>query len=210
MAAQDLTQLATLKQWLPIASGTVTDDTLLARLVTAVSMDFGRAANRPDLLLASYTEVHQGDGSSRLVAFHRPIIAVTTLTVAGVTIGASADKVAAGYYFDADIDPERTWNLYLNGYVFVDGQPVKLSYSAGYVQPGGTPTGNQIMLPGDIEQAVLDWCAYRYKNRPNIGVAARRSGQGESEHVETLDAPPGVLDVIERYKRALPSVERRG
>jgi hypothetical protein len=65
-------------------------------------------------------------------------------------------------------------------------------------------------LPGDIEQAVLDWCAYRYKQRPNVGVTARRSVQGESSQPEVIDAPPNVLEVIERYKRCVPSVDRRG
>ena len=51
MAANDLTTLATLKQWLPIASGTTTDDATLAQLITGVSMDFQRATARPDLLL---------------------------------------------------------------------------------------------------------------------------------------------------------------
>lgn len=209
MAAQDLSQLATLKLWLPINSTATSDDVTLARLLTAVSMDFQRATKRPDLLLASYTEVHQGDGSSRMIACHWPIAAVASLTVGSAAIGPSSDKIQNGYYLDQDIDPERIWNLYLNGYVFTDGAPVQLAYSAGYVQPGQAPTGSQIALPGDIEQAVLDWCAYRYKERPNVGATQRRSAQGESTQTELVDAPPNVLEVIERYKRELPSLDRR-
>jgi hypothetical protein len=209
MAAQDLTQLATLKQWLPIASGTTSDDSTLSRLITAVSVDFARATRRPDILQANYTEVHQGDGSSRMIVFHWPIISIATLAVAGAAIAPSSDKIQNGYYLDQDIDPERNWNVYLNGYVFADAAPVALTYVAGYVQPGTTPTGSQIALPGDIEQAVLDWCAYRYKERPNVGATQRRTPQGESVQAELLDAPPNVLQVIERYKRELPSLERR-
>ena len=98
MAAQDLTQLATLKSWLPITSTNTNDDATLARLITAVSVDFGRATMRPDLLQASYTEVHQGDGASRLIAFHWPVIAITSLSVAGSAIAASPDKMQNGYY----------------------------------------------------------------------------------------------------------------
>ena len=211
MAAQDLTTLPTLKQWLPITSTNNNDDNTLSRLLTAVSMDFARATRRPDLLQATYTEVHQGDGSSRMIVFHWPIVAVTNLTVGGSAITASADKIAVGYYLDSDIDSERVWNIYLNGYVFTDGAPVKLSYSAGYAQPGapGPLTQGQIALPQDIEQAVLDWCAYRYKERPNVAATQRRTGQGDSVHTELLDAPPNVLQVIERYKRELPSLDRR-
>jgi hypothetical protein len=61
----------------------------------------------------------------------------------------------------------------------------------------------------DIEQAVLDWCAYRYKERPNVAIAQRRTAQGQEEETPLLDAPPNVLQVIERYKRELPSLDRR-
>lgn len=209
MAIQDLTLLATLKEWLPINSGTTTDDATIARLITAASMDFQRATKRPDLLLAAYTEVRQGDGSSRMIAYHWPVCAVESLAIGGVTIGASADKIANGYYLDEDIDPERIWNVYLNGYCFTDGAAVSFDYEAGYVQPGESVGTGQFALPEDIEQAVIDWCAYRYKNRPNVGVTARRSVQGESSQPEQLDAPPNVLEVIERYKRCFPSIDRR-
>ena len=210
MAAQDLTTLATLKAWLPINMSTTTDDPTLERLITAVSMDFERATRRPDLLLADYAEVHQGDGSTRMIAFHWPVCSVDSLVVAGATIPVSSDKIAPGYYVDEDIDPERIWNIYLIGSCFTDGAAVQLDYGAGYVQPGGTVDTGQFALPEDIEQAVLDWCAYRYKMRPNVGATARRSTEGESSQVELLDAPPNVLQVIERYTRKFPSIDRRG
>ncbi len=211
MAAQDLTTIENLKGWLPINSTTNTDDGNIARLITAVSADFMRATKRPDLLLASYAEARQGDGSSRMIVYHWPLVSIASLSVGGATIPPSDDKIANGYYIDQDIDPERVWEIYLNGYVFSDRAPVKISYSAGYVQPGsiGALPAGQVTLPGDIEQAVIDWCSYRYKMRPNIGVNARRSTEGESNESELLDAPPNVLQVIERYKRCLPSIDRR-
>jgi hypothetical protein len=211
MSAQDLSLLATLKSWLPINSGTTTDDFTLSRLLTAVSQDFQRAVNRPDILQATYTEAHQADGSSRMIVFHWPIVAITSLTINGVTIPPSTDKIAVGYYIDQDIDSERIWHVYLNGYVFTDGAPVVITYEAGYVQPGamGPLTPGQIALPSDVEQGVLDWCAHRYKNRPNVAAGSRRSTEGESIQPEQLDAPPNVLQVIERYKRSLPSHDRR-
>lgn len=209
MADQDLTTLETLKLWLPITSTNTNDDVTLSRLVTAVSLDFQRATKRPDLLKAEYAEVRQGDGGRRIIAYHWPITAVTSLKVAGASVPASTDKVAAGFYLDLDIDPERAWNIYLNGSTFADGAAVQIAYSAGYVQPGGEVTPPDIVLPEDIEQAVIDWCAYRYKDRPNVTATQRRSAQGESAQTELLDAPPNVLQVIERYKRELPCLDRR-
>jgi len=160
-------------------------------------------------LKADYTEVRQGDGARRLITYHWPIVAVTSLKVAAAPITASADKVANGFYFDEDIDPERIWNLYLNGFCFTDGAPVQIAYTAGYLQPGVTVADGEIALPEDIEQAVIDWCAYRYKERPNVTATQRRTAQGESTQTELLDAPPNVLLVIERYKRELPCLDRR-
>jgi hypothetical protein len=199
MAAGDLTNLATLKLWLPIPANTTSEDATLGRLITATSGDFTRSTNRPDLLTAAYAaEVHTGDGGRRMIAFHWPITAVTTLTVGGAAVAASADKVAPGYYFDLDIDQERNRYLYLNGSTFTDGAPVVLNYNAGYA-----------MTPGDIEQAVIDWIVYRYKGRPNVGANQRRTAEGESVSVEQVDAPPNVLQVIERYTRRFPQVNRR-
>lgn len=212
MAAQDLTTLATAKQWLPISSSNTADDATIARLVTATSQDFMRATRRPDLLLAQYVEARQGDGSSRMVAFHWPIVSVASLSVAGVSVLPSADKLANGYYFDADIDPERNCQLYLNGCSFSDGATVALTYYAGYTQPGTSPSvpSGQVALPADIEQAVLDWMEYRYRMRPNVGAVNRRMAEGDSVHTELIDAPPNVIQVIERYARQIPSSDRRG
>jgi hypothetical protein len=210
MAAQDLTTKETLKLWLPIASANTNDDVTIERLITAVSLDFMRATKRPDLLKATYTEARQGDGGRRMITYHWPIVAVTTLTVAGAAIATSRDKVENGYYFDADIDPERMWNIYLNGYTFSDAGAVKIAYTAGYDAPGAVLGDGEIALPEDIEQAVIDWCAYRYKERPNVASTQRRSNQGESVQSQLIDAPPNVLQVIERYKRELPSIDRRG
>jgi hypothetical protein len=198
-----------LKLWLPVSSSITTDDATLSRLITATSQDFMRATLRPDLLQTTYTEVHKGDGGSRMIAFHWPIVAITSLTVDGASIAASGDKIAAGYYIDSDIDPERRILVYLNGFCFTDGAAVALGYKAGYVQPGASPATGEIALPGDIEQAVIDWCGYRYKNRPNVATTQRRSTEGESVGVEVVDAPPNVLQVIERYKRCFPSLDRR-
>ena len=198
MAAGDLTTLDNLKAWMPIPSTTTTQDAVLARLISAVSADFTRCTKRPDLLTAQYTEVHMGDGATRMIAFHWPITAIATLQVGAATITASADKVAAGWYLDEDIDPERVWAIYLNGSCFTDGQPVKLSYTAGYAT-----------VPGDIEQAVIDWCLYRYKGVPNVSTLQRRSSEGDSVQVQQIDAPPQVLSVIDRYTRVSPCLDRR-
>src|ERR1700723_235893 len=112
MAAGDLTTLANLKLWLPIPVTTTAEDPTFTRLITATSSDFTRATKRPDLLATDYTEVHEGDGGRSMIAFHWPVNSIATLSVGGVAITESSDKIAAGWYLDEDIDPERQWNIY--------------------------------------------------------------------------------------------------
>jgi hypothetical protein len=193
----DLTALDAVKAWLPIKPDIITGDDVLTSLIKACSADFLRATRRPDLLAADYVEVRQGDGGQRIALFHWPISAIATLSVGGVSVPASADKIAPGYYFDLDIDPERAFNLYLIGQALTDGAPVKIAYNAGYAT-----------VPNDIAQAVIEWVAYRYKGRPSAGTTQRKT-PGEEVGVENVDAPPNVLQTIERYARCIPSVNRR-
>jgi hypothetical protein len=193
----DLTTLDAVKGWLAITQ--TGSDAILTALVTSTSADFLRAIERTDFLAADYTEVREGDGNSRLAMRHWPITAVTALTVAGTTIAASADKIAPGYYLDADLDPERINQLYLVGSTFTDVAQVVVAYAAGYAEP-----------PDDVAQAVIEWVAARYKGRPGAGVSSQREVGGE--HV-TYDReapmPPTTAAVAERYKREWPSLNKR-
>lgn len=199
----DLTTLENVHAWLPIPVTTTVEDPLLSRLITATSMDFQRATMRPDLLQATYTETRQGDGGYRMILRHWPITEVSTLSIAGVSVPASTDQIQPGYYFDTNLDPERCFELYLAQMTFSDGAPVVVKFTAGYAT-----------VPGDIEQAVIDWVVYRYKGRPNVGASQRKSmegrGLGDTVEVENIDAPLSTKAVIERYRRKIPSLDRRG
>lgn len=194
----DLTDLAAVKAWLAIA--TSGSDAILTALVTSTSADFLRAIERTDFAAADYTEVREGDGGSRLVMRHWPISSIASITVAGVALQVSPDKVAGGYYFDDGLDPERLNEIYLaGGDTFTDGAAVVVAYNAGYVD---TPT--------DVAQAVVEWVAARYKGRPGAQLTSQREAGGE--HV-TYDReapmPPTTAAVAERYKRCWPSLDKR-
>ena len=194
----DLTTLESLKEWLPVPSTTTSDDATLSALISACSGDFLRATNRPDLLSATYNEVRQGDGGYRMVAYHWPIASIESLMIGSLAVPNSPDKIAAGFFVDEDIDPERVYNIYLNKFHFTDGAVVQINYTAGYVS-----------VPPDIQQAVNDWVAFRYKQEPNLGQTESRSAEGESVEQSQVDAPANIRAVIERYMRRIPSVSRR-
>lgn len=197
----DLTTTAAVKAWLGITATQTGSDNVLSDLVTSTSADFLRAIDRQDFTPAAvYTEVRDGDGDTRMRLRHWPVNSITSINVSGTAIPASPDKVASGYYIDADLDPERRSEVYLaGGDTFMDGSPVVVVYEAGYA-----------VVPEDVAQGVLEWVAARYKGRPGTGISSQREAGGE--HV-TYDReapmPATTAAVAERYKRTWPSLDKR-
>jgi hypothetical protein len=200
-ATFDLCQLTDVKAWLAIAANQTTDDSLLSRLITSVSYDFLREIGRLDFTPAqTYTEVREGDGGASMVLRHWPLNQVTSVTVttpltspAMTVIPESTDDVMSGYWIDMDLDPERRWELYLDGYTFTDLAVVTVTYNAGYAT-----------VPQDAQQAAIEWTAYRYKTRQWIGQTSKHMAQGETVQTPESEIPPGVKRVIERYRRYDP------
>lgn len=184
----DLCTLAQVKAWLTIATAQTTEDALLQQLLSAVSFDFLREIARPDFYPAgTYTEIRDGDGGNQMVLRHWPINYLSAAAVSAVSVLGNA-------YVDNDLDPERRYELYLNGgKVFTDGAVVSVTYNAGYVTP-----------PLDAAQAVAEWTAYRYKSRQWIGQSSKHMAQGETVSTPDEDMPATVKRVIERYRRFDP------
>jgi hypothetical protein len=195
----DLTTLDDVKSWLAIGASNGSDS-ILKELITSTSADFLRAIGRTDFLTAQYTEVREGDGNSRIATRHWPITAITTITISGTGLAPSPDRVAAGYYFEAELDPERVNNIYLaGGEVFTDLAPIAIAYTAGYTAP-----------PDDVAQAVVDWVCDRYKGRPSTGVNSQREAGGEHVTYEKETAmPDSTARVVTKYKREWPSLDKR-
>jgi hypothetical protein len=195
----DLTDTGDLKAWLGIAPTQVQQDAMLDELVTATSADFLRAIDRSDFSADVYTEVRTGDGGDAIALWHWPIAAIQTVNVAAAPITASADKVAAGWYIDTDLDPERRFMLYLaGGDTFTDGASVVIAYTAGYSA-----------APADVAQAVLEWCAARFKGRPGQGLNSQREAGGEHVTYDRDAAmPANTARVVEKYKRTWPSLNK--
>jgi hypothetical protein len=194
----DLTELGDVKDWLGFTTAQTAADVRLGNLITSTSADFLRAIDRMDFMQDVYTEVRTGDGGNRILLRHWPVMQVTTLTVAGAAVTASANQVAAGFYIDMDMDIERRRHLWLTGSSFTDTAPVVINYVAGYAAP-----------PQDVSQAVLEWVCERFKGRPGQGIASQREAGGEHVTYERADSMPATTAaVVERYMRMWPSANK--
>jgi hypothetical protein len=190
----DLCLLADLKARLKIQPSNTNADAELQNLISRCSLEFTRACNRTSFFVQAYTERRNGQGGRMMVLRNDPIVSVTSVNVGRLVIVQSPDGLQPGYVFDAS-------TLYLVNYVFFPGYGnVQINYTAGFGPANGLALDDP-SFPNDIEEAVLDWCATRYKIRQNEGMTGKRLATGESVSFSTEDTPKNVRAVIELYKR---------
>lgn len=163
-------------------------DTVLARLVAAGSAFVqGPAGIGYEVAAQSYALVLDGPGGDVLVLGSKPpLTAVASLAIDGVTIPLAATSTGAGYRFS----PSSIW---MRGYAFTRGRGnVELTCTRGWVT-----------TPADLEQAVLEVIAVRFKERDHIGQDAA-SMQGQNITFSTRDVPASVKTVLQGYKKVVP------
>jgi hypothetical protein len=205
-AAVDLTTVEAVKDFLSIDN--TADDRVLQRLVTSCSFSAQNFLNR-NLLSASYTEQYDGNGKRRLPVKQTPITAVSSLVinmpafpwsygqyqnapgpmVGGTTVPLSPDGAQSqpGYDFDSN-------TIFLCGYTFAKGiQNVWVTYTAGYSA-----------VPLDVEEAIVEWVADRYRFRGRVGEKSKALPQGGSVSYETGFLPDRVKGSLSNYKRQIP------
>jgi len=180
MAANDLTTLVNLKQWLNIT--TTTDDTLLTRLITAASSFIESYVCR-DIASKSYTETRDGKGTRSLSFGDFPVTSVSFLSINGIAIVPSPSPGKPGYVFSPT-------QLSLIGHRFHYGfQNISFSYVAGYTT-----------IPLDIEQAAIELCSIRYRDRDRIGQVSKTIA-GEVVAFSQKDMPADVMTLLQAYKK---------
>src|SRR5579875_58763 len=188
MATGDLTTLANVKAYLSPPLTTTAADALLSRLITAASRFIESWLNRT-IASAAYTDTRNGTGGTRLFLRNRPVTAVSSLTIDGVSIPPSdPPPTGAGYLFDDAC-------VYLvGGATFAKGaQNIVVSYTAGYAA-----------TPPEIEQACIALVALRYKERDRIGQASKNLG-GEVVSFQQKDMPADVQTLLDQYRGVVPA-----
>lgn len=183
MAADDLAMLDDVKAWLfpGPATAPATDDALLGRLITAASSFIMSWLGGPWPLQA-WTEQRDGTGGRMLLFAHRPVQAVTGVTIDCQTVPPAADAISPGYLFSPTV-------LALRGWRFCRGTGnVQISYTAGYATP-----------PDDLVHACISLVAWRYRGRDRTGLTSKGLA-GETTGFSQADLPPDVLGVLQRYR----------
>jgi len=185
------TDLDSIRKWLRIgydATGTYSfalqtgDDALLTQLGADLTAEFVSELGR-DILTASYSEIHSGNGKSVISLDQYPISAVSSLVVDGMTISAVTGPFGFGYQFERQ-------KLYFIGGVFPEGvRNILVSYTAGYAA-----------VPADIVRALLEQIGYVYRSRSRIGVKSQ-TVQGQTDAFHTEELLPSVLGILDKHRR---------
>lgn len=192
--AGDLTDVSNALAWVGETSD---DDDIVARLVTAVSTAIQKFLGY-QVASAAYDRKFNGRGGRILMLPDRPLTAVSGLTIDGITVPLSTSAFMPGYVFDDK-------SIYLRGwYEFCRGaQNVEAQYTAGYAE-----------VPGDIEQACLDWVKINYDNLDTLpGITKLKAGDSEIDYGEafakigstTIPIPAVVATVLLPYRRVTPT-----
>ena len=190
-----LAKLADLKSWLKITDSV--DDALLTQLLTGVSERFAQACNRT-LERASLTEYHDGGiGAVSLKAY--PIESVTSVKEAWD--GDFDAATALTENSDWKQDPatgliHRVLGVFLSGI-----NSVQVVYTGGYLPPDQTPSGEQVAVPNDIQQAVIEQCRFAWQRRDELGLRSIGVGGGTWSLVMDKEWLPTVKAVILKYRR---------
>lgn len=179
----DLTTLASVKAWLGITSNT--DDALLGRLITAYS-EYVQTWLSRDLMSHPVQEVRDGTGGQVMVFAQYPVTAVASVVIDGVSLPVSTGHFSPGFSFSEQ-------SLIVRGYRFSRGVGnVEISYTAGFAS-----------VPPEIEQAVIELIALRYKERDRIGHASKSLG-GETVSYIVKDFPDGVRTILSNFRKVIP------
>ncbi len=201
----DIISLDALKAWLDIRAENTRDDTVLQRLISAVSAKVYTRCGRPAngfTVSADITETRNGTGTTEMVFANWPVTSVASLTVDGISITPSPDGVQPGYVFDDQsislVGIPARWNVgqTFSGlgfpHYFRQGKNnVVVAYTAGYDS-----------VPDDLIQDVIDICSLRYMGRQRIGLRSSQSRTGETTTFDTGEQEEKIMQEIERrYKR---------
>ena len=190
-----LTTLLNLKSRLGLDAFDTNDDALLTNLLKHVSARFAAECHRVfDYGAALTSEFRASDVNINVD--HPPIEFVTKFELKTTESEGWVLQSAIGYL----LSPQKG--------IIELAQPLgeitqlgRVTYTGGYILPGTTPTGNQIALPDDIEQACIEQAAYWYQRRAQLGLQSVSNESGIVQQFQSSDLLPQVRAVLKHHER---------
>ena len=178
----DLTTLAAVKDWLN-SNGLNAEDDILQRLISAMSSSIHSHLSRTRLKLGPIVgEKINGTGNRVIYPVNYPIVSIESLSVSGTVWIESTSPSVQGYAINGN-KIEAINNLFPLG-----RGNVVLSYTAGYAE------GSMELY--ELEQALIEWLAVRFRERAHIGEVSKNL-QGMVVTYTQRDIPGSVKLMLE-------------
>ena len=189
-------------------------DTVIDAALPRVTALFNTALDR-DLRQTDYTEELDGLGSAFLFLAQKPIVTIASVKEDGTLIDAD------DYVIYRDRSEIKLTNSIQVSRGFVGTFPrgdlhMEVIYTAGYLLEG-TPSGNEIALPKDVNIAAILMVGFIIKNpaitnfvSERIGNYTYRKGAAGATEEARRYIPDEVWSIIFSYKRRDFETTRRG
>ena len=191
-----LAQLATLKSRLGLEPFAPDDDALLTNLLKHVSARFAAECNRIFDYGTGLKFEFRAD-QTNINIDHPPIESVSTFELKTTETEGWLLQSAVGYL----LSPQKTL-IELAEPLGTTAQLGRVTYTGGYILPGGTPaSAGQTPLPDDLEQACIEQVAYWYQRRAQLGLQSVSNDSGIVQQFQSSDLLPQVRAVLKHYER---------
>ncbi len=169
----------------------VSENNLLVSLINRTSSRMETYCGR-NFKVREYTEYQDGDGTPTVFTDHYPITSVSSLwddTEREFTDSSNDLLSSADYMIYSD---EGSIRLYNDETTFNKGyQNIKITYSGGYET-----------LPGDLEEACLDWVLTLYRKiKDRTHGYMTKSASGASVLIDLKAIPESVKAVLDSYRK---------
>ncbi len=195
-----LTQLSTVKSRLAL---TVTDyDDLLTNAIRAVSARFDKETNRT--LSRTTTATHEFDADDTEILPPRyPVESVTKFELKSNETDGWSEQTGVQYLIRRQCVISLSAPLNSQPSTLNSTGLARVTYIAGYVLPGETPSADQTALPDDLEQAAVEQVSYWFRNREKSGLLRSWPHDGTYEVFPQSDLLLEVRAVLKKYERFL-------
>ena len=191
-----LTTLVAIKSRLGLDTFDTTDDPLLTNLLKHVSARFAGECNRIFDYGAALTYESRAD-QLNIVVDHPPIELVSKFELKSTEFEGWLLLSAIDYL----LSPQKTL-IELAQPLGQSGQLGRVTYTGGYILPGGTlASAGQTPLPDDLEQACIEQVAYWYQRRAQLGLMSVSNDSGIVQQFQSSDLLPQVRAVLKHFER---------
>ena len=190
-----LAQLTSVKARLGILPGDTQYDELLTRAIQAVSARFDHECDRTLARSIGVTQEFCGRAMEVLPRCY-PVESVTKFEVKSTESEGWVEQTGVEYLLRSGCVVSLVAPLSA-----VEEALGRITYTGGYVLPGGTPGQGQTALPSDLEHAAIEQVAVWFYNKEKLGLFRHWPSSGTYVVLSQQPLLPVVAATLRSYQR---------